>query len=204
MLGYIDPIIFPDECEVLEVAPGRYVYNIFKNGSSSLRKSGFRQLSLDEIAALDTVEVFIRDPYERYVSGVQTYLSQLDLAQDRDTVLSMIDQFLFLNRHFTLQFHWLVNLARHTSASITLRPLSDMGLTTELTWNAITRDEQLIKHFQNNDRLWFYLKLDKILIDTFIGQTVKFKDIVTHIHTSYPVLYEETIQRVNDLCAVLD
>ena len=100
MLGYIDPIIFPDECEVLEVAPGRYVYNIFKNGSSSLRKSGFRQLSLDEVAALDTVEVFIRDPYERYVSGVQTYLSQLDLAQDRATVLSMIDQFLFLNRHF--------------------------------------------------------------------------------------------------------
>lgn len=204
MLGYIDPIIFPDECEVLEVAPGRYVYNIFKNGSSSLRKSGFRQLSLDEVAALDTVEVFIRDPYERYVSGVQTYLSQLDLAQDRATVLSMIDQFLFLNRHFALQFHWLVNLARYTSASITLRPLSDMGLTTELTWNAIARDEQLIKHFQDNDRLWFYLKLDKILIDTFIGQTVKFKDIIAYIHTSYPVLYEETIQRVNDLCAVLD
>jgi hypothetical protein len=204
MLGYIDPIIFPDECEVLEVAPGRYVYNIFKNGSSSLRKSGFRQLSLDEVATLNTVEVFIREPYERYVSGVQTYLSQLDIAQDRATVLSMIDQFLFLNRHFALQFHWLVNLARHTSASITLRPLSDMGLTTELTWNTIARDEQLIKHFQDNDRLWFYLKLDKILIDTFIGQTVKFKDIVAHIHAFYPVLYEEVIQRSQELCTVLD
>jgi hypothetical protein len=204
MLGYIDPIIFPDECEVLEVAPNRYVYNIFKNGSSSLRKSGFRQLSLDEVAALDVVEVFVRDPYERYVSGVQTYLRYLNPAQDRNTVLDMIDQFLFLNRHFALQFHWLVNLARHTSASITIRPLSDMGMITDLMWNTLTRDEKLIKHFEDNDRLWFYLQLDKILTEDFVGQTVKFKDIIAHIHTSYPVLYEEVIQRTKDLCVVLD
>lgn len=203
MLGYIDPILFPDECEVLEVAPDRYVYNIFKNGSSSLRKSGFRRLLIDEIVQLDTVEVFVRDPYERYVSGVQTYLRYLDPGQDRDTVLSMIDQFLFLNRHFALQFHWLVNLARYTTANITIRPMSDMGQTTDLTWNALSRDEELLKHFQDNDRLWFYLQLDDALLE-FTGKTIKFKDIIEHIHTAYPTLYQEVIQRSQNLCTVLD
>lgn len=203
MLGYIDPILFPDECEVLEVAPNRYVYNIFKNGSSSLRKSGFRKLSLEEIANLDTIEVFIRDPYERYVSGVQTYLSYLEPTQDRDTVLDIIDQFLFLNRHFTLQFHWLVNLARHTSANIKFRSLDELGNITDLTWNALTRDEELLKHFEDNDRLWFYLQLDNVLTD-FVGKTVKFKEVIKHIQATHPVLYEETIQRSQELCAVLD
>jgi hypothetical protein len=204
MLGYIDPILFPDECEVLEVAPNRYVYNIFKNGSSSLRKSGFRQLSLEEIAGLDTVEVFIRDPYERYVSGVQTYLSYLEPTQDRNTVLDIIDQFLFLNRHFTLQFHWIVNLVRYTSANIKFRSLDELDDTTDLTWNVLTRDEDLLKHFEDNDRLWFYLQLDNILATDFIGKTVKFKEVIKHIQATHPVLYKETIQRSKELCAVLD
>lgn len=203
MLSYIDPILFPDECEVLEVAPNRYVYNIFKNGSSSLRKSDFRLLNLDEIAKLETIEVFLRDPFERYISGVQSYLRYLDPAYDRITVLRMIDEFLFLNRHFSLQFHWLVNLAQHTSARIALRPLSDLGTITDLTWNALTKDQALIKHFEANDRLWFYLRLDQVLLD-FIGQPVKFTEIIEHIKIEYPVLYEEVIQRSKDICAVLD
>ena len=204
MLSYLDPILFPDECEVLEVAPNRYVYNIFKNGSSSLRKSGFRILNSDEVSKLTNIEVFVRDPFERYVSGVQSYLRYLDTGYDRNTVLQIIDEFLFLNRHFALQFHWLVNLARQTSANITIRPIEELGITTDLTWNALARDEKLIEHFKSNDRLWFYLRLDQVLTEEFIGKTVQFKDIIEYIHTNYPVLYEEVIQRSRDLCAVLD
>lgn len=203
MLSYLDPILFPDECEVLEVAPNRYVYSIFKNGSSSLRKSNFRRLNSDEIAELTDIEVFVREPFERYVSGVQTYL-QHNSHLDRTTTLTMIDEYLFLNRHFALQFHWIMNLMRfNPGVQMTIRPVSELESATDLTWNAIARDKSLLDYFSDNEKLKFYLMLDRILLD-FIGHTVKFSTIVEHVKVEYPVLYEETIERVKDLCAVLD
>ena len=204
MLSFIDPILFPDECEVLEVAPDRYVYNIFINGSSSLRESGFRILSLDEVAKLSHVEVYVREPFDRYVGGVQKYLSDLDSKIDHQTVLSMVDEFLFLNRHFSLQFHWLVNLRRHCNPSITIRPLRDLGYLTSQTRHVMPRDPKLIQHFKNHDRLWFYLHLDKILTEDLLGQTVTFKDILNSIKNKYPEQYKEVIQRSQSICGVLD
>lgn len=203
MLSYLDPILFPDECEVLEVAPNRYVYSIFKNGSSSLRKSNFRTLNTDEIAELTNIEVFVREPFERYVSGVQTYL-QHNSHLDRATTLTMIDEYLFLNRHFALQFHWIMNLMRfNPTVLMTIRPVSELESATDLTWNAIARDKSLLEYFEENEKLKFYLMLDTVLMH-FVGQTVNFGTIVQYIKVEYPVLYEETIERVKDLCTVLD
>ena len=53
MLSQIDTLLFPDECEVLEVDNNRYVFPIHKNGSTSLHKSGFRTLTLEEIKKLN-------------------------------------------------------------------------------------------------------------------------------------------------------
>ena len=74
---------------------------------------------------------------------------------------------------------------------------------TDLTWNALIRDQSLIDYFKENEKLWFYLQLDKVLTEDFIGQTVNMKTIVAHIKDKYPVLYEETIERSRELCAVL-
>ena len=95
MLSYLDPILFPDQIEILEVSPGRYVYPIYKNGSSTLNSIGVRRLNYFEIRELRTVEVFVRDPFERYVSGVQTYL-QFNPELNRDTILKIINECLYL------------------------------------------------------------------------------------------------------------
>ena len=203
MLSYLDPILFPDECEVLEVSPNRYVYPIFKNGSSSLLNSNFRSLSLSEIEQLETIEVFIRDPLDRYVSGVQTFL-RFNPEFQREPTLRLIHEYLFLNRHFNLQFHWLVNLARYTDANITIRPIEELNTATDLTWHQLSRDQSLVNEFSGNVRLHYYLQLDKVLRHDFMGKTVKFKDILTHIHTFYPDLYDDIIQRTKNICAVLD
>lgn len=202
MLSYIDPILFPDDCEVLEVTLDRYVYNIFKNGSSSLRKSGFRRIHIQEVLLLDRVEVYVRDPFDRYVSGVQTYLSALAPDHDRDTVLKMISEFLFLNRHFALQFHWLVNLRRYCDPIITIRPLEELNQITSMTRNVQTRDQELVEYFQNNQKLHFYLTLDKALLE-LAGRPVKFSYIIHHIKTKHPAVYEEVIQRSREICTVL-
>jgi hypothetical protein len=207
MLSYIDPIIFPDDCEVLEVVPGQqYVYPIFKNGSSALYGSGYRLLDKSELLTLDTVDVFVRAPMERFVSGVQMYLSRLPDTYHRETVLHYVDRYLFLNRHYAPQFHWLLNLSRHTTAKIKLRSLTELDQYTKnvtpYTLNNPPRDTSLVEFFNDNMRLHFYLTLDKALVD-LVGQTVSFKDIVEHIRTQYPDAYKEIIERSITLCNVL-
>jgi hypothetical protein len=202
MLGYLDPMLFPDEILVIEFTKDRYVYPIYKNGSSGLFELCYATLDTDQIRQLDHIEVFLREPFERYVSGVQTYL-RYNSHLDRATALSMIDEYLFLDRHFALQFHWIVNLQRFTDASMTFKNMSELHNDVGKTWNALTRDQSLIDYFNDNQKLWFYLLLDKILYEDFMGQTVKMSTIVAHIKDKHPVLYEEVIQRNQELCTVL-
>ena len=203
MISYLDPILFPDDIEVLEVSQNRYVYPIFKNGSRSLISKDYRQLSKGEIVDLTHVEVFVRDPFERYVSGVQSYL-RLNPELDRATALQMISRYLFLDRHFSLQFHWLINLGRFCDPWMHIRPIDDLNSATDLVWNTITRDQSLLEYFQSNLKLWYYLQLDKILTEDFLNQTVKMSTILEHIKTKYPDLHNEIILRSKDLCIALD
>jgi hypothetical protein len=203
MLSYLDPIIFPDQCVVYEIDINRYVYPIFKNGSSSLAAKGYRQLSHEEIRKLSTIEVYIRDPYDRYVSGVQTYLNHLGPEYDRATVLKMISEFLFLNRHFALQFHWLANLARFTDAWLRFRPMEELQTATEHTFNIISRDPALTEYFKDNDKLHYYLELDKILFEWYMGECVSFPSIVARVRGHHYDLYKEVIERNIRLCTVL-
>lgn len=202
MLGYIDPTLFPDGPEIYKIAPDRYVYPIYKNGSSSLKGSAEVVYDHDTISNLKVIEVFVREPFERYVSGVQTWLNH-NPDLDRATALRLVKDFLFLNRHFSLQFHWLVNLQRYTKAQMYLRPIEELYTATDLTWNRLTRDQSLMDYFQSNSKLWYYLQLDKILYEDLLGQTLTMKMIVAYIKTNHLPLYTEIIQRDLDLCAVL-
>ena len=205
MLSYLDPILFPDECEILVGKNGQLIYPIYKNGSSSLRADHPDLVPRDQLQnRVAQVQVYVREPFERFVSGVQTYLKN-NPHLDRATALTMIDQYLFLDRHFALQFHWLVNLVRQTNDPwITIIPWTELSNATELTWNVLARDETLIEYFKPNTKLWYYLQLDKVVTEEFVNKTVKFQDIMTHIHTFLPDLYTEVIQRSQDICTALD
>jgi hypothetical protein len=201
MLSYLDPVLFPDECEVLEMGFGNFVYPIFKNGSSSLRAENPVIITNKKIRAIANITVYLREPFERYVSGVQTYLRH-NPHLDRATALTMIDEYLFLNRHFALQFHWLMNLKRYYDGWLTFKSLEELGNITENTWNALERDQTLLEYFQPNIKLQFYLELDKFLLK-YVGQTVKFSHILAELRIENPELYKETIRRSKDLCDAL-
>jgi hypothetical protein len=49
----------------------------------------------------------------------------------------------------------------------------------------------------------FYMQLDKILTETFLGQTVEFPQLVAAIKVHHPELYAEVIQRSISICNVL-
>jgi hypothetical protein len=203
MFSYLDPILFPDQLTVVEFTEGQYVYPIHKNASSLITTLALRKLNYREIEKLTTIDVYLRDPFERYVSGVQTYL-RYNPEYDRETALKFIDQFLFLNNHFSLQFHWIVNLARMTEARVHLRHIDELKLITDKVWNSLTRDESLLDRFSGNNKLHYYFQLDKVLYEELMGQTVTFRQIKSHIKNKHSYLYQEIIGRSKNLCNALD
>jgi hypothetical protein len=201
MLSQLDNIIFPDRCDVLEIVPSqRYVYPIYKNGSSSLYESGFRLMEHDELRNIPVVDIYVRDPYDRFVTGVNTFL-QHNNNLDRATVLHFIRNYLFLNRHFCPQLHWLVNLQRFTNAKIRINPISALSDITALKVNQ--SQDTLLDEALSTENLHFYLSIDKVLTEDLLGKTVPFKLIVQTVRHRYPAVYKEVVQRSIDLCNVL-
>lgn len=202
MLSQLDNIIFPDRCDVLEIVPSqRYVYPIYKNGSSSLYESGFRLMDHDELRNIPVVDIYVRNPYDRFVTGVNTFLKHNNNL-DHATVLHFIRNYLFLNRHFCPQFYWLVNLQRFTDAKIRINPITALSDITALRVNQ--SEDPLLDEALSTEKLHFYLSIDKVLTEDLLGKTVPFKLIVQTIKHRYPDVYKELVQRSIDLCNVLD
>ena len=128
MLSHLDFIIFPDRCEVIEVIPSqRYFYPIFKNGSSSVyeqaKLSKWRIYLNDQIKKLQTIDVVIRDPEQRFMSGMNTFVAQTiekNPTLDLDTIKWFTKNYLHINRHYSMQFSWLLNLARYLDSNAKL------------------------------------------------------------------------------------
>jgi hypothetical protein len=202
MLSQLDNIIFPDRCDVLEIVSSqRYVYPIYKNGSSSLYQSGFRLMDHDELKNISLIDIYVRNPYDRFVSGVNSFL-QYNSNLDRNTALHFISKYLFLDRHFCPQFYWLVNLQRFTNAKIRINPISSLSDITSVKANQ--SEDPLLDEILSTDKVSFYLSLDKVLTEELLGKTVTFKLILKTIEYRFPEVYQEVIQRSKDLCSVLD
>lgn len=203
MFGSILTELFPNECSVLEIAPNRYVYPIFKNGSSSLYRSGFKLVDKDHLQHINNIEVFVRNPHERFISGVQTYLSRLDPSLDQTTALYFVEKYFFLNRHFCPQLFWLINLARFTDATLTIRPIQELAQITNLNENQTVKNVELIKRFGSNTKIKFYNEMDEVLTVNLCGQTVDLKSIFNVLKSNYDDLYPEAFQYLKGIVNVV-
>lgn len=154
----------------------------------------------DEIKDIKIIDIYVRNPYDRFVTGVNSFLDY-NQNLDQTTLLYFITNYLFLNRHFCPQFYWLVNLQRFTKAKIKINSIDLLSKTTNLTHNKNTN--QLSDQITCNDKIYFYLSIDKVLTEDLIGQTVTFKKIIKTIQYRYPEVYKEVVQRSIDLCNVL-
>ena len=74
---------------------------------------------------------------------------------------------------------------------------------TDQHWHSRAVDPELDKFFKDNNRLHFYLSVDKVLTEKLLGQTVTFDTIVQSIKESYPEVYKEIIAYSIKLCGVL-
>jgi hypothetical protein len=193
MLSRIDDIIFPDRCEVIEIeASQRYIYPIFKNGSSSINEYAQAQklkvLFNEQIKKISNIDIILRDPLERFISGINTYVSNTkrDNPQlDVDTIIYFAETYLFLDRHYSPQFSWLVNLTRYAGKNTKLH-LHGMESLKEFTPLSINPNETMILSPEIIDRLKsnihneMYLRIDNLLL-SLIGQALTFDEILKYL-----------------------
>lgn len=215
MFSELDNIIFPDGCEVIEIVPSQhYVFPIFKCGRSSLTESmtdkGWTFVPPEDIKNISSpITVFLRDPRERFISGVNTFVQHLQGDQlDTHTVLYFVNRYLFLNRHYAPQFFWLLNLYRNvgSDACVTFRHIEDIGQLTDVHSHADVEPitPELRNHMQSFDwsKIELYFYLDQILLD-HVNKTMRISELLQHVKTDHAQLYDLIFKRTLDLTNVL-
>jgi len=201
----LDTELFPNMCEVVEMPlHHQWVYLIQKNGNSSLRiqqsRDNLAVFTNDEISVLDYVDVYIRNPQIRYVSGVNTYLQHLQRDHpelDSSTAFWFAKRYKFLNTHYLPQFHWLANLARYMSSDtkIRFRNFEDLKYITDIHVRAgITPPtKEFVTQLLSNDpglELWFYL--DQILLD-LAGKEMTWPELLDYYQTNYKNIIQHVL-----------
>lgn len=201
MLSRIDEIIYPNRCEVYEV-PGtqRFVYPIFKNGSSSIVqygiRNGYKILFNQQLSKLDLIHVIVRNPLDRYLSGIKTFVYNTKMENpslDENTILWFAEQYLFLNRHYAPQISWLINLNRYTKSKLKFCGMEDLHLfspvhfTPPEDFQFSDDTKQRLSTNKHNDP---FLKLDNLLLD-FIGKETTFREVLKYIEYKDPVSFQK-------------
>ena len=202
MLSYLDKKLFPTHIQVVELYDGRNVYLIHKNGSTTLNSIKKRSLHTSEISQLEIIDIFVRDPYQRFLSGVMTYAKKIDVTV---TELSkIINDVHFINNHFSPQLFWVINLQRFTKATIRINNLVTLTDITTTNKNKQLEYNELDIHFKHNSNLKYYLELDYVLFENYMNQTVTFVDILTTLQSNYTELYNDTFGYSKLIWNVLD
>jgi len=217
MLSYLDRIIFPDRCEVIEVVPSqRYVYPIFKNGSSSLykqaRKSNWAIKINEQIRRCHTIHVVLRDPQERLVSGINTFIqwTMRDHPElDVDTVSWFAQQYFYLDRHYATQFSWLINLARYIRPDTKLCFLSMTNLDQltqlhELPKQLEPVSQDLKKQIMQSHNCQMYQRIDQVIFDHCVGKSMTFNELTLLIQDQDRAAYDFVVGYSQQILAPLD
>ena len=201
----LDTELFPELCEVVEMPlHNQWVYLIQKNGSSSLRikqsRDNLAVFTNDEISALDYVDVYIRNPRARYVSGINTYLQHLQRDHpelDYLTAFWFARRYKFLNTHYLPQFHWVANLSKYLrdDTLIRFRNFQTFGNIADINNDAKVNKptQEFIKQlFQDDKSIELWLYLDQILLD-LAGQEMTWKQLTTYYHLKHPDIIKHVL-----------
>lgn len=202
----LDTELFPNLCEVVHLPlHNQWVYLIQKNGSSSLRIQQSREnlavFTNDEISALEHVDVYVRNPRARYVSGVNTYLQYLQRDHpelDYSTAFWFARRYKFLNTHYLPQFHWLANLSKHLGShtKIRLRNFKHFDQITSINVPAVgvtAPDKKFVEAlFKDDTDIELWLFLDQILLN-LTGQTMTWQELLTHYHVHFPEIIKHVL-----------
>lgn len=186
MLLPIDKFLYSDNCVVVKL-DSEYVFPIYKNGSTSLFQQCYATngviLTGENLKNIhDNITVIVRDPAERFKSGIATVIYNLKSNHpelDAATIEFLLKTYRYLDVHYMPQFHWLLNLARFTNPTVKFQ-FKSMSYLSQLT--KFKEMPSKINNFNFDDNLLqdLYLQLDTILYNQ-IDNELTFKELIEFI-----------------------
>ena len=117
------------DCIVVGIGP-HTVYPIFRVAQSTLMAVCDRKYINKEIEDCNHIEIMIREPEARFVSGVNEYCRQNKL--DVESTWEKINQGHLHDRHFTPQYLWLLHLYKWYKGFVTIRPFTHIKNITDV------------------------------------------------------------------------
>jgi hypothetical protein len=181
--------ILTTDCEVVKLNDEQYVYPIFKNGRSSIKKyvkkNNLLLLKNNEILNLKKITIFLRSPKDRFVSGVHTFFYLKNKQLIDEPTLKKIERFEIVNRHFIPQYLWLLHLHKYFNGIVELKPVSELfnlvpyrdgpWTNNPIPWKEITqveKDKILSIKYEK------YIEVDEKIIKKYINRSVKLKILI--------------------------
>ena len=138
------------DCTVVDIGP-HTVYPIFRVGSSSLMLAADKTYVNSHIAKCKHIDVMIRDPGDRFVSGINEYSRQNNL--NIEETWKLVEQGKLVDRHFAPQYMWLLHLYKFYKGTVTILPFDHIKQITSVheRKDDINKPVPLIKSFLNMD-----------------------------------------------------
>jgi hypothetical protein len=174
--------LFTTDCLIIIVDNDNSVYPIFKNGQTSLfrhaKKKKLKILKNKQLQDVQKIKVFLRDPLQRFVSGVHTVI-ELEKIINVDVFLKEVECFKTYNRHFVPQFYWLMHLFKYFKGVVELAPVKKLYELIPTRGGPDIKkltDVRKKKILSINNKI--YVDVDYKLMDKYIGQTVELEKII--------------------------
>jgi hypothetical protein len=174
--------LFTPDCRIIILDVNNSVYPIFKNGQTSLflyaDEKKLKILKNQQLQDIKKIKVFLRDPLQRFVSGVHTVI-ELEKINNIDVFLKEVECFKTYNRHFIPQFYWLMHLFKYFKGVVELVPID--GLYKLIPTRGGPPIKKLTggrkkKILSINNKM--YVDVDYKLLNKYIGQTVGLEKII--------------------------
>ena len=174
------------ECMVIEIND-HLIFPIFKNGYSSLHQTTGRRIILnDDIRNLEgPIDVIIRDPEWRFVSGFNQYMFDSKYTERSDdwshTMVKAYDDIRnnkLTDAHFIPQFVWLMQLSKYYNKQVRFKGVEHLANITTLRKNReMWHSQQQKDAFVKVEPLDHYVEVDKNLMK-YIDQTINLTELI--------------------------
>jgi len=109
------------DCTVMDIGT-HTVYPIFRVGFTSLSTVCERKYVNEQIAKCQHIDIMIRNPGDRFVSGINEYCRQNNL--DVEETWKLVEQGKLVDRHFAPQYLWLLHLYKFYKGAVTILPFN--------------------------------------------------------------------------------
>ena len=159
--------LFNTDCQVLDTG-SHIVYPIFRVGWTTLITIAEKKIINNDIENCKHIDILIRDPKERFQSGVNEYCFQNNL--DLDETYLLIEQGKFIDRHFVPQYFWLLHLYKYYKGNVTLRKFEYIDQITNVHKHRAVKNEPVVP-------LKSFVDVDYKLMDHY-NETIELGELI--------------------------